>query len=132
MENPKMCYHCGRFDLSNLRTTRMATEKKRIITSYARLSEELEELFQLTYPKGYDHAVILITKPSGETFYAVRLETEDTSYLVKVEVKIDLCGDEEDETDDSFEPDSDSIEAPEQYGDDEESDSLSSYDAYDV
>lgn len=88
----------------------VANERKRIITSYARLSEELEELFRQTYPNGYMNAVIPITKPNGETFYAVRLETEDTSYLVKVEVYIDSGDDDEEDETDYTEPDDDLLD----------------------
>ena len=88
----------------------VANERKRIITSYTRLSEELQELFQQTYPNGYMNAVIPITKPNGETFYAVRLETDDTSYLVKVEVNIDSGDDDEEDDTDYTEPDDDILD----------------------
>ncbi len=63
--------------------------KRRIITSYEKLSDELMELFHETYPSGYSTAITPIQKPSGETIYTVRLETEDTSYLVKVSFRVD-------------------------------------------
>lgn len=110
----------------------MAIEKKRIITSYSRLSEELEELFQETYPKGYSHAVISITKPNGETFYAVRLETEEASYLVKVEVNIGNEDEDDDDSDEGYEREGEDIEGSDQYGDEEESDSNASYASYDL
>ncbi len=79
------------------------TTKKRIITSYEKLSDELMELFHETYPSGYSTAITPIQKPNGETIYTVRLETEDTSYLVKVKFEVDEYNEEEEE---------DSAEAP--------------------
>lgn len=106
----------------------MPTEKKRIITSYSKLSEDLERLFKQTYPKGYEHAVVTINKPNGETIYAVRLETDDTSYLVRVEVKIGDFGDDEDDGD--YEGEEPDLDGSEQYGEEEEEDKASGYEAY--
>lgn len=63
--------------------------KKRVIVSHANLSPELIEAFKATYPYGYGEALIRIDKPAGDFFYAVPFETEEISYLVKVDVKID-------------------------------------------
>ncbi len=110
----------------------MPAEKKRIITSYARLSEDLERLFRQTYPKGYDHEVMPITKPNGETIYVVRLETEDTSYLVKVEVKIGTAGDDDEDNEGGYDTDADTDEMPDdQFSDDEDSDKQGGYDSFD-
>ncbi len=108
----------------------MTTErenKKRILTSYERLSEELRELFAQTYPMGYYHAVLPLTKPNGELIYVVRLETPETSYLVKVEVKIDDVGDLEEEENDSYEAENEPLEAADQFADDKD-DEESDYD----
>lgn len=75
--------------------------KKKIITSYSRLSDELVELFLETYLNGFSHAIMPIQKPNGETIYTVRLETEEISYLVKVDVKIDEYSDDDDDTNDT-------------------------------
>ncbi len=77
----------------------MANQKKRILTSYERLNEELLELFQATYPHGYMQDVLELEKPSGDHIFAVRLETEEASYLVKVDVKVDGAGEVEMEDD---------------------------------
>lgn len=78
----------------------MANQKKRILTSYERLNDELLELFQATYPHGYMQDVLELEKPNGEHIFAVRLETEDCSYLVKVDVTVDEAGEIETEEDD--------------------------------
>lgn len=63
--------------------------KKRSIISYQNLPQEIHDLFNERYASGYSSAIQKITKPSGETIFVVPLETEDSIYMVKVEVKID-------------------------------------------
>ncbi len=72
-------------------------DKKKLVVSYKNLSDELLELFKKRYPHGYLDQVIKVTKPNNEYFHAVSLETEDASYLVKVNVKIDSKPKEDDE-----------------------------------
>lgn len=71
------------------------TPKKRVAISYANLTPELLDALKAKYPYGYTDEMIRIDKPNGDFFYAVVLETEDTSYLVKVNVKIDSNPQEE-------------------------------------
>jgi len=74
-------------------------EKRRIITSYEKLSPELKRVILTKYPDGYIDYVRKIDKPGGDYFYAFNLDTDDTNYLVKVRVKIDEGLDEiEDDT----------------------------------
>lgn len=70
-------------------SSKILPARKRVVTSYANLSPELQEAFKEKYPLGYLDSMIRIDKPSGDFFYGVMLETEDTNYLVKVKVKID-------------------------------------------
>ena len=103
----------------------MITEKenkKRILTSYERLSEELRELFAQTYPLGYYNAVLPLTKPNGEQIYVVRLETPEVSYLVKVDVKVDDAGDLDEEETDNYDAENEPLEAADQFADDKEDD----------
>ncbi|MFI3267405.1 MAG: hypothetical protein R3Y51_01685 [Rikenellaceae bacterium] len=73
--------------------------RNRVVTSYKNLSEELVEALKKKYPTGlYDH-MIRIDKGNGDFFYAVVLDTEETSYLVKIDVKIDDLSDEDDDKD---------------------------------
>lgn len=72
--------------------------KKRVVVSYNNLSPELLELFKSKFPHGYQNQVIKVEKPNGDFFFAVTMDTEDASYLVKVNVKIDTkIKDEDDE-----------------------------------
>ena len=78
----------------------MATEtksKRRLVVSYHNLPIELQEELKRLYPNGYTDSMLRIDKGPGDFFYAVVLETEDTSYLVKVDVKVDGQLDEEED-----------------------------------
>lgn len=70
--------------------------KKNLIVSYNNLSEELKELFKETYPEGYKDYLQKTIKPNGEPIFVVPIETEDSVYMVKFDVKIDTGLVEED------------------------------------
>lgn len=74
-------------------------QKKRVVISYHNLSVELQEELRKKYPGGFTESMIRIDKGPGDFFYAVVLDTEDISYLVKVDVKIDGDVDDDDEKD---------------------------------
>ncbi len=63
--------------------------KRRVATSLKNLSPELQEEVRKKYPQGYTDHMIRVDKGPGDFFYAIVLETEDTSYLIKVDVKVD-------------------------------------------
>lgn len=66
--------------------------RKRHVVSYENMSAELESLFNEKYPKGFNDYLddlTRYTKPDGTPFYAVTLETEDSIYLVKIQVQTD-------------------------------------------
>lgn len=97
--------------------------KKKLIISYKNLSDEIRELFKEAYPEGYKDYLQKTIKPSGEPIFVVPLETEDTSYMIKFDVKIDnglvdddldkdLYGDEE-RDDNEFAPISEAIDKEE-------------------
>jgi hypothetical protein len=67
-------------------------EKKRRAVSYANMSQELQDAFNAKYPHGYSDYlgdILKVDRPNGDPFYAVPVETEDSIYLVKIEVKTD-------------------------------------------
>lgn len=97
--------------------------KKKLIISYKNLTDEIRELFKEAYPDGYKDYLQKTIKPNGEAIFVVPLETEDTSYMVKFDVKIDtglvdedldkdLYGEEEHE-ENEFAPISEAIEKEE-------------------
>ena len=70
----------------------MEPNKRRAVVSYANLSTELLEIIREKYPRGYaDYMdeIMKISKPDGTFFHAIKIETPDAIYLVKVDVKID-------------------------------------------
>lgn len=74
--------------------------KRRAVVSYANLSPELLSVIKEKYPRGYvDYMdeIMKISKPDGAFFHAIKIETEDAIYLVKVDVKIDDYADVEKE-----------------------------------
>ena len=78
--------------------------KKRLVTSYNNLPTEQQDEVKALYPRGFAEVMTRIDKPNGDFFYVVPYETDEVSYLVKIDVKID---DSTDDVDDDF------------YGDDE-------------
>ena len=95
--------------------------KKHLVASFHNLSPELQEEIKQKYPLGFTDAMIRVDKPNGDFFYAVPFDTEDVSYLVKIDVKIDeLANDEEDKDyyddeikcDDDLQDESSQVEEP--------------------
>lgn len=68
---------------------RQDNRKKKLIISNENLSDELRELFKEAYPEGHKDYIQKIVKPDGTPIFVVPLETEDTSYMIKFEVRID-------------------------------------------
>ena len=73
--------------------------KKRLVTSFNNLPLELQEAVKAAYPLGYTDFMMRIDKPNGDFFFAVPFETEEISYLVKIDVKIDDLSNEEEDKD---------------------------------
>jgi hypothetical protein len=95
--------------------------KKRVAVSYKNLSPELLEEVKKKYPHGWTDHMIRIEKSLTDFFYAIMLETDDTSYLIKVDVKVDTpSGHNEEEEDKEYYDDE--IKGAEEIADDGESD----------
>ena len=87
--------------------------KKRLVVSYGRMGEreDLEAAFKEKYPRGYSDYMgdlFKVDKPDGSSFYALTVETEDSVYLIKMELKIDNAEDAQKE----LFPDSDASDVP--------------------
>ena len=63
-------------------------ERKRLVVSYKNCTEEVLEAIKKKYPTGYSDFVIKV-QSNERLFYAVTVDTDNASYLVKVDVKID-------------------------------------------
>lgn len=72
-------------------------ERKRLVVSYNNVSEEVLEAIRKKYPLGYTNHVIKVQTKGDDFFYAITVDTDDASYLVKVPVKIDTKGLSDDE-----------------------------------
>jgi hypothetical protein len=83
-------------------------EKKRVIKSMENISAEVMEMVKKKYPDGWANHVIRVNKGNNEFFHAITVDTEDTSYMVKVNVKVDSIEDlEKFAKEDDFGPDTD-------------------------
>ena len=63
--------------------------KKKVIIHINNIPCEVLDALREKYPDGFMHHVFKVIKPSGDFFHAVTVDTEDSSYLIKVDVKID-------------------------------------------
>lgn len=72
-------------------------EKKKIVVSYKNLDPEIRKELDRQYPGGYQEDIIKIDKGDGAHFFALPLETEDTKYLVKIDVRVDQNHDDEED-----------------------------------
>jgi hypothetical protein len=105
------------------------TTKKRLVVSFNNLPAELQEQVKALYPYGYSDAMMRIDKPNGDFFFAVPFETEEVSYLVKIDVKIDEVSADDDDKD-YFDDEGDLTGADElsgDSGDDDPADMSSDY-----
>lgn len=81
-------------------------DKKRLIVSIDNLPEGVPEAIRKKYPDGYNDYVIKVPKGNNDYFYAITVDTDSASYLVKVSVKVDSVVDnDEKEPDDDIEID---------------------------
>ena len=76
--------------------------KKRVVVKFANMEPELQEEVKKAYPTGFTDRMIRIEKGPGDFFYAVVYETDDTSYLVKIDVRVDDQGHVEEEDDKEY------------------------------
>jgi hypothetical protein len=63
--------------------------RKKVIVHINNVSPEILDIVHEKYPEGYQDKIFKVTKPNNDFFYAFTLDTDDTSYLIKVDVKID-------------------------------------------
>jgi DNA-directed RNA polymerase subunit delta len=81
-------------------------DKRRVIVDYKSLPESVLEELAKTYPDGYeDGDTIRFKNAKGDMISAIRYESADTIYMVKVSVQLnDMIQDYEveDEDDDDF------------------------------
>ena len=100
MRNSFPCHTFATSLMQNKEYRYMApSTKKRLVVSFNNLTPELQEEVKAAYPAGFADFMMRIPKPNGEFFFAVPFETEEISYLVKIDVKIDDASHEDDDKD---------------------------------
>lgn len=62
---------------------------KRIIKNINNISDEVKEAVLEKYPDGWEDVVMRIDKPDKSFFHAITVDTEDSSYMIKVDVEVD-------------------------------------------
>lgn len=65
----------------------MINNKTRIIKDYDKLSDELKEQIKLVYPYGYKQHLIEFKNGKGEKVSALRFETFEKIYMVRMSIK---------------------------------------------
>lgn len=58
--------------------------KRKIIKNYESLSAELLELVQLNYPNGFSSFIIPFFGPDGKLFHGFLLDTDEITYMIRV------------------------------------------------
>ena len=89
-------------------------EKKRVIKNIDSISDEVKEAIRAKYPDGWNNHVQRVNKGTNEFFHVITVDTADTSYMIRVNVKVDSVeeleklenqdsgGDDGDEDDDTI------------------------------
>lgn len=77
--------------------------KKKIVVNYDNLPNGVLGLIEKQYPEGWANHVMKVKGAKDTYFYAILVDTEDVSYLIKVKVKKDRKGLDEDDIIQSFE-----------------------------
>lgn len=64
-------------------------EKKRVIKNIDTISDEVKEAIRAKYPDGWGNHVLRVNKGNNEFFHVITVDTADTSYMIRVNVKVD-------------------------------------------
>jgi hypothetical protein len=66
----------------------METSKLSVIKDYDTLNDELKKQVKLVYPKGFSNAIIEFTNNKKKKVSAIRWETSDKIYLLRLSNKM--------------------------------------------
>jgi len=98
----------------------MAKERKKLIINYQNASPELMEAIRKKYPLGWVNHTIKVNTSGNSFFFAITVDLDEASYLIKVPVKVDNKSEKDDE--EFFEETSDAKEGGDEAGEEEEQD----------
>ena len=61
-----------------------ATSKPRVVTAFEKIDSSVQEQIKLEYPEGFSQHLISFMNKEGEKISALRFETEEKIYLIKM------------------------------------------------
>jgi hypothetical protein len=96
----------------------MQKARKKLIINYQNVTPELMEAIRKKYPLGWVNHTMKVKTSGDAFFFAITVDTEEVSYLIKVPVKIDNKSEKDDE--DFFEETPDVKESGDGFTDEEE------------
>ncbi|AFM05251.1 hypothetical protein Fleli_2901 [Bernardetia litoralis DSM 6794] len=78
--------------------------KARIITDFEKLNSDLQEQIKLVYPEGYSQHLIKFQNKDNQTVSALRFETDEKIYLVRMSIAtaLQLIEDDDDFDDEGY------------------------------
>lgn len=87
---------------SNKTSSKMSTNKLRVIKDFDKLPSEIQEQIKLVYPYGFSQHLISFKNQHDETVWALPFETDDKYYMVRMSVQKarQIIEDDEDYDDD--------------------------------
>ncbi len=97
-----------------------SSNKPRVIQSYEKLSQEIQEQIKLYYPEGYMDNLIEFRNHKNEMVSALPFETEDKIYMVRMSIR---KAQELIEEDDDFDDDGNLLDSKKESYEDKYSDS---------
>jgi len=102
-------------------------DKPRVVTSFEKIGTDLQEQIKLEYPYGFSQHLISFNNKEGERQSALRFETEEKIYLIKMTKIIaeQIIDDDDDYDDDGNLTD----DAKEEYEEKYDSDDIDDTDA---
>lgn len=65
----------------------MKNNKLRVIQDYEKLSKEIKEQIKLVYPEGFSQHLIEFVNSKGEKVTALRFETFEKTYLIRMSIR---------------------------------------------
>jgi hypothetical protein len=81
----------------------MTKEKVRVIQDYDKLSPDLKEQVKLVYPDGFSEYLIQFTNGKGQQISALRFETDEKIYMLRMSENMAIqIMEEDDDFDDEF------------------------------
>lgn len=92
--------------------------KPRVVTAYEKLDTSIQQQIKLEYPEGFSQHLISFINKDGEKVSALRFETEEKIYLIKMSV---VMAEQIIEDDDDYDEDGNlTDDAREEYEDDDD------------